>query len=327
MSLKLFTAVAALAATASLFGATPSETIETNDGCVYMGRTYEQDFKRGETTFFTDSAIIVVSKSDLSAPNKTRKNIDDLDEKWQAWFAARPYLVLENEYGDEYVYLYNIKTGKRNVSETVFILENGPDFYRYFTFTEGRDQISDKDIKNITYAPANIKDKSGVSNEIITTDGKKYEGQIVSENSRHTGIMNREGIVYLVPNKLIAAKKTLLPKPELKNVGLLPYMDIIQTDVFTEGYILERNLRPSDGSAPYYLVFRPAEDSTVKIYLKDVKKLTKKKNNQVPTVVDEQDEDEDEDEVEAEEDEDDEDVEFDDEEEEDDDDDEDAIRL
>ena len=286
MSFKLLSTVVALATTVSAFAAEPFETIETNDGSVYMGHTSGQllDSRTPTTYFVTDSAIRVVPANKILSASPVTLGLDEISsEAWRNWFAAHPKLVRIDRNGRKTVVMHRVDVKGKGHSGLVFLLEKGPKHYKFYTNDNARDTICDDSIKTITYATRDALDLNGTKDEITTVNGSRYEGQIAMLTKRdgeyYTGIRNSAGTIELIPNREIAQKRVMALNPDQLLIEQVPYLDEFDLDSPVTGIITMRNGRPSDKSKPYYMVYDVNGGTEKRINMGDVKVIRRKHND------------------------------------------------
>lgn len=255
------------------------ESVTLKNGTVYMGHTSVKNIAKAQTSFMTDSAIIVVSGENVDYSHNER-NLNDLNLRWKAWFAAHPEYVHKRNDGSKFVNLYHINLKSGDVSD-VLLLEFGYKYAKYIDMTQRTVVVPDSAVERYNFAPRGNLDISGVVDILYTTDGRTYEGQIVSESPQGLGILTDDLLKVIVPwNKLRRSAKQPLFKNQ-KFDEQIEFFDNIATKGSTKGrtgIITGIYYKPDEKEKPYYVVREAGGVNEFKIPFAEVEEIRLEKN-------------------------------------------------
>ena len=202
----------------------------------------------------TDSAIVVVNGENVDYSH-TERNIDELNPRWKAWFAAHPQYVHKRYDGSEYARLYRLNLRSGDVSD-VMLLERGDKYVKYVDMAQRTVTVPDSLVLAYNFAPRGPLDISGVVDIIYTTDNRTYEGQIVTETPGGVGILTDDLVTVVVPwSKLRrSAKRPLYGNQKFDEQ--VEYYDKIRAkgEGGRSGIITEINYKPANDEKPYYVL-------------------------------------------------------------------------
>lgn len=274
----LFTVVTAFAVTTTALAIEPSETLITNDGSVYMGRTLIQDPSSKKITFEADSAIVVRPLEGGITLSPDEVAVEVLSDEWKNWFAANPTYVKIDNNGAKTVVMHRINPDPNNLGH-VFLLEQSPTFYKYYFIANGtRFSILNNNIDVIKFAPRNPLLLSGIVEEIEALDSNgrrnKIKGQVVRQDNKYVGIMNDNGTTILVPNHEIIQRRVLAYNTGQSFFEQVKYLDKVEGNGTVTGYIVVRNYRPADNKEAYFTV-RDTDGKDHNISIRNIKKVTR----------------------------------------------------
>lgn len=251
-------------------GAAAPETVTLKNGSVYMGRTSVKNFEKRSSTFMADSAVVVDSVKNVSL-TMTVMPLASVKDGLANWFRQHPERIGIGRDGAEEVVVHRLRNASSSVTDDVVLLERGPKVVKYVIIAPLTEEIPDSNVVSYDYAPREPQAISGIIDEVVTTDGRTLEGQIVHEGSLF-GILTADNmVVEMLPySKLSSTSKRALyaDQPIIEQV---PVLDEVRTkDGRTvSGIITSVNRRPHDGK-PYYMLRPVNHGSEVKLYFDDV---------------------------------------------------------
>lgn len=258
-------------------GAVPPETVTLTNGTVYMGHTSVKNLIGGYSAFMVDSAIIVVNDEDADCSPSDRR-LDELNQRWKAWFAVHPQYVKKLYDGSDYARMYSLSLKDRNVSDVV-LLEKGDNYMKYIDMTQSTVNVPDSVVLSYNYAPRGGLDISGVVDEVFTTDGKSYTGQILAESPRGLGILTDELVTEFVSwDKLRRTKKRPLYDRQAFDEQVEYYDNIRTKDGSRRGIITEINYKPGENDKPYYVVREKGSVNEFKVPFDDAQEISLVRN-------------------------------------------------
>lgn len=258
-------------------GAVPPETVTLTNGTVYMGHTSVKNLTGGYSAFMVDSAIIVVNDEDADCSPSDRR-LDELNQRWKAWFAVHPQYVKKLYDGSDYARMYSLSLKDRNVSDVV-LLEKGDNYMKYIDMTQSTVNVPDSVVLSYNYAPRGGLDISGVVDEVFTTDGKSYTGQILAESPRGLGILTDELVTEFVSwDKLRRTKKRPLYDRQAFDEQVEYYDNIRTKDGSRRGIITEINYKPGENDKPYYVVREKGSVNEFKVPFDDAQEISLVRN-------------------------------------------------
>ena len=268
--MKIILAMAMALGVALGAGAAAPETVTLKNGSVYMGRTSIKNFEARSSSFMADSAIVVDSVKNVSV-TMTVMPLASVKEGLANWFRQHPERISIGRDGAEEVVVHRLRSASSSVTDDVVLLERGPKVLKYVIIAPLTVEIPDSNVVSYEYAVREPQVISGIIDEVVTTDGRTLEGQIVHEGSLF-GILTADNmVVEMLPySKLSSTSKRALyaDQPIIEQV---PVLDEVRTkDGRTvSGIITSVNRRPHDGK-PYYMLRPVNHGSEVKLYFDDV---------------------------------------------------------
>lgn len=192
--------------------ASGQESVVLKDGSILYGHIVKDNFDNQTISFDIDSALMVVATKDVQYDSPELRLVSGLPEAWKRWFNNhRDKIVMRN--GKEYGWIGSVEpysyVGNKTFYKGLARIEEVTDStIKFFTPNIGNITLNKKEgINYIVHNPRHPRALVGVIDEVKTTDGKIYHGQIIEERAREIILLSDDGVRNVIPVKMIKMRK------------------------------------------------------------------------------------------------------------------------
>lgn len=267
-----------LATVTLLAAAIVTDVIKLRDGSVYYGYIWMQ-LNNGEIGISADSSVVYLPQSEISSieyKNHDRhgRQLADICLYKSDTAVAVIEVIADSvlcdtiaAFGDDGVFVEEDASDTveyvdgDSVLRGVEILEEGA-IVKYCDRSPREVKLRMSDVREITRPPRNPKQLNGLNDEIVTTTGRSFKGQIISIEPGRTVRINDSGRIYRIPVDQIAVQRRVAIASDQSVMAQSPLIDNVYLN--GEGVVFDVLLVEQDFAGGTFRVID--SDNVVKQY-------------------------------------------------------------